>query len=391
MPVFVSGTNHHHLNHELIETQLINCDIEVFDWEKDPLVENSLIIHDPSWINLQQLPQEIIQHAKNIKNKRILLIYDYKSFASKSDMIKDTNAALVEMDFNPTDVYIITQLEYDIEYIKNVMPEANVISRDRWLKELFKIQVTPYSFKEFGGYPQPEYDLSSIDKKRFSIFIRRNEKSRFEFMCELIALGLEPQLRYTFANTESSSTHDHFKQLIPERLNHARDILEPWIEGIPYSVEFEQHDHMHYPIHLKHYFEKSDINIVFETEPFGANTIYSCNGFGSFLTEKTYKAILFKKPFIIVSEQHGLKALRKFGFQTFSPWIDESYDDIEDFDLRVAAILSEIKRLSLLSDDDITKLLAEIDDIIKHNHEVLYDLAYASIPEHFKLKSLLTF
>lgn len=391
MPVFVSGTNHHHLNHELFETQLTNCDIEVFDWEKDPLVENSLIIYDPSWINLQQLTQDQIQYTKNVKNKRILLIYDYKSFASNPDMIKDAYDALTEMNFNPHDIYIITQLEYDIEYIKNVLPNANIVSRDRWLKELFKIQVTPYSFREFARKPEPEYDLSSIDKKRFSIFIRRFEQARFEFICELIALGLEPQLRYTFANTESSLTSNDFKQLIPERLDHSRNVLEPWVEGIPYSVEFERHDHMHYPIHLKHYFEKSDINIVFETEPFGPNTIYSKNGFGSFLTEKTYKAILFKKPFIIVSEQHGLKALRKFGFKTFSPWIDESYDDIEDFDMRLQAILAEIKRLSLLSEDEMSNIIAEVDDIIKHNHKILYDLAYASLPDQFKLKSLLTF
>jgi hypothetical protein len=148
---------------------------------------------------------------------------------------------------------------------------------------------------------------------------------------------------------------------------------------------------MHYPMNLKHYCEKSDINIVFETEPFGEHSEYSYQGFGSFLTEKTYKAILFRKPFILVSEQHGLKALHAFGFKTFSPWFNESYDDIEDFDQRVEAVLAEINRLSLLSEDEMAAILREVNDIIEHNHKVLFDLAIAPLPYQFKLKSLLTF
>jgi hypothetical protein len=176
--------------------------------------------------------------------------------------------------------------------------------------------------------------------------------------------------------------------LIPERLEYARNILEPWLEGIPYAVQPNKTSfHIHYPRHLKCYFEKSDINIVLETAP-NTPIDYAC---GSSLTEKTYKAILFKKPFILVSEQHSLKALRAFGFKTFSPWFDESYDDIEDFDLRIDAILAELKRLSLLSNEEMTKILQEVNEIIEHNHKVLFELAYTPLPEQFKLKSLLTF
>ncbi len=391
MPVFVSGTYHHHINHELLQDELTNCDIQVFDWEKDPLVENSLIIYDSSWINLMELSPDQVQHAKTIKNKRILLVYDYKSFSSKPKMIENLSAALEEMGFNNSDVYVITQLEYDIDFINRAIPGANIVSRDRWLKELFKIQVIPYAFDPFAGNIPSDYDLSTIDKKRFSIFIRRFEQSRFEFLCGLISMGLESQFHYTFASTETHMTKEDFISLIPKKLSQHKDILESWVEGIPYTVEVERYDHRHYPTNLKYYFDKSDINIVYETEPFGENTIYSNNGYGSFLTEKTYKAILFKKPFIMVSEQHGLKALRKFGFKTFSPWIDESYDDIEDFHLRIEAIHAEIKRLSLFSDDWISKMISEMDDIIQHNHKVLFDLAYRRLPEEFKIKSLLTF
>ena len=301
-------------------------------------------------------------------------------------MISQVNEALLKMNFNLSNVHIITQLEYDIQAIKRIMPEVNVVSRDRWLKELFRVQIIPHAFEK-----RVELDTTEIVNKRFSLFIRRHHEVRFKFLCSLIAAGLEPQLHYTFANTESDMLPESFKEIIPERLSHAKHILEPWIEGIPYTIPNEQYDHVHYPMNLKHYFEKSDINIVFETEPFGEHTVYSLQGSGSFLTEKTYKAILFKKPFIIVTEQHGLKALHAFGFKTFSPWFNESYDDIKDFDQRVEAVLAEINRLSLLSEDEMATILREVNDIIEHNHRVLFDLAVAPLPEQFKLKSLLTF
>jgi hypothetical protein len=384
--VYVLGTYHHHINHELFQTELVNCEVTVFDWEKEELTENSLIISDPSWINLQHLTESQIEQAKNVASKKMLLIFDYKSFYSKTNMINQVNEALLKMNFDFSNVHIITQLEYDIHAIKRIMPEVNVVSRDRWLKELFRMQIIPHAFEK-----RVEVDTTAIANKRFSLFIRRHQKARFEFLCSLIALGLEPQLHYTFANTESDMLPESFKEIIPERLSHARHILEPWVEGIPYTIPNEQYDHRHYPMNLKHYCEKSDINIVFETEPFGEHSEYSYQGFGSFLTEKTYKAILFKKPFILVSEQHGLKALHAFGFKTFSPWFNESYDDIEDFDQRVEAVLAEINRLSLLSEDEIATILREVNDIVEHNHRVLFDLAIAPLPDQFKLKSLLTF
>jgi hypothetical protein len=364
----------------------VNCEVTVFDWEKKELTENSLIISDPSWINLELLTESQIEQAKSIVNKKILLIFDYKSFHSKTYMINEVNKVLLKMNFNLSNVYIITQLAYDIQAIKRVMPEVNVVSRDRWLKELFRMQIVPHAFEK-----RVEVDTTELANKRFSLFIRRHQTARFEFLCSLIASGLAPQLHYTFANTESDMLPESFKEMIPERLSHAKHILEPWVEGIPYTIPNEQYDHMHYPMNLKHYFEKSDINIVFETEPFGEHSEYSYQGFGSFLTEKTYKAILFRKPFIIVSEQHGLKALHAFGFKTFSPWFNESYDDIEDFEQRVEAVLEEINRLSLLSEDEMATILQEVNDITEHNHKVLFDLATTPLPDQFKLKSLLTF
>lgn len=390
MSVFILGTPFHYsVNQELVESELINCDVQPIDWEKYPLKENCLILMD---FHLTVLTQIQKQQAKNIKNKRILLVHDHRSLASLSHLLIQAKEILSEMDFRFSDVYVITQLEYDIQFVKQVMPEAKVISRDRWLKELFEIQITPRVFLEFHVPKIEKISKIDIPKKRFSFFVRRFNQDRFEFMCSLLSIGLESQLHYTFANTESDITPDELKNRIPERLEYARTFLENWIAGIPYTVEQTvYYHHIHYPLNLKYYFQKSDINIVYETEPYGNHPVLGENGYGSFITEKTYKAILFKKPFVLVSEQHGLKALKAFGFRTFSPWFNESYDDIENYESRLEAILAEIKRISLLTDDELSAILQEMNEVIEHNYEMLFKLAYDRIPEEFKFKSLLTF
>lgn len=51
-------------------------------------------------------------------------------------------------------------------------------------------------------------------------------------------------------------------------------------------------------------------------------------------TEKTYKPISAGMPFVMVASQGFLYRLRKMGFRTFHPWIDESYDQEPDWKIR---------------------------------------------------------
>jgi hypothetical protein len=259
--------------------------------------------------------------------------------------------------------------------------------------QMFERQVTKFAYGFFifdDGY-DIETNINNLEMKRFSVFIRRPEKNRFEFMCQLIANNLLDNFNYTFANHTPHSciewTLNDFEQLIPEQLESSRHKIESWINGMPYQVKetslpggfFEYHD---YPLSIREYFNNSKINIVFETEP---------DIGGSFLTEKTYKAMLYKKPFIIVTQQHGLKVLRKSGYQTFGHVINESYDDIADYDERVQAILQEIIRLNNLPEEEFNNLISSCSNIIEYNHTNLHNEAYKYIPSEFRIKAMTTF
>lgn len=123
-------------------------------------------------------------------------------------------------------------------------------------------------------------------------------------------------------------------------------------------------------------FQTSYFSVIGETSYFkkmlmSEENLYNPHLDSSFCTEKTYRAIACKHPFILVSRPHLLKHLRSFGYKTFSPYIDESYDDIEDDHerlLKIASIIKELcnKNLSFWKD-----FVEGTKDIVLHNYNTL--------------------
>lgn len=89
-----------------------------------------------------------------------------------------------------------------------------------------------------------------------------------------------------------------------------------------------------------------------------------------FLTEKTYKPIFYKQPFILVSEPYSLKYLRSLGYKTFSSFIDESYDEIIDSHQRMKHITNEILKINSMSLKQLEDIRVQIQDIVEHNYNV---------------------
>ena len=52
-----------------------------------------------------------------------------------------------------------------------------------------------------------------------------------------------------------------------------------------------------------------------------------------------------------------LSDLRKLGFKTFSPFIDETYDTIVDNEQRRTAIVNEVERITKLNETEYLTLL----------------------------------
>jgi hypothetical protein len=87
-----------------------------------------------------------------------------------------------------------------------------------------------------------------------------------------------------------------------------------------------------------------------------------------FITEKTWRNVYWDKPFILIGQKNSLIKFRSFGYKTFYPYIDETYDITSD-EKRLFRALSELERIVKLSDDKKLELLNSLKPVFKHNKD----------------------
>ena len=105
------------------------------------------------------------------------------------------------------------------------------------------------------------------------------------------------------------------------------------------------------------------------------------------LTEKTFKPIVSQRPFVLVAAPGNLAYLRSYGFQTFDHWIDESYDMIQDPDLRLDAIVNEIARFANMSVEQLRMIHQDMQSVLDHNKKHFFggfrDIIVAELVDNF--------
>ena len=92
------------------------------------------------------------------------------------------------------------------------------------------------------------------------------------------------------------------------------------------------------------------------------------------LTEKVFKPIINLQPFVFIAYQGALQQLRDLGFKTFSPYIDESYDNIEDKGERFRTAYEEIDRLLSMPIEELHDLYWKMEEILIYNQEHLLNI-----------------
>ena len=88
------------------------------------------------------------------------------------------------------------------------------------------------------------------------------------------------------------------------------------------------------------------------------------------LTEKIFKPIILKQPFVLLGCAHNLEYLRSYGFKTFGDFWDESYDTIEDPVQRLQAVVEILKKFSQLTNGELTYMLHEMQEILEYNYNL---------------------
>jgi hypothetical protein len=101
-----------------------------------------------------------------------------------------------------------------------------------------------------------------------------------------------------------------------------------------------------------------------------------------FATEKTWRTVLARRPFITMGGRHHLANLRKLGFQTFNNIWDEGYDDY-GMQWRVREILKLIDTIGTWPVEKMQHVLQEMQPILDHNYNVFMTLTHQKIQKIF--------
>lgn len=90
------------------------------------------------------------------------------------------------------------------------------------------------------------------------------------------------------------------------------------------------------------------------------------------LTEKIFKPIVSKQPFMLLAAPGNLAYLKSYGFKTFDSVIDESYDTIPDNDLRTEAVVNQLHWYCNLTPGEKTDIIQQLEPIIDYNFHHFY-------------------
>jgi len=112
---------------------------------------------------------------------------------------------------------------------------------------------------------------------------------------------------------------------------------------------------------------------------------YTCKN-RTFFSEKIFKPIMFLQPFVIVGEPYALRALKNMGYKTFSNWIDESYDGIENNDMRLRAAVRASIEFFTKPEEELKDIISDMSHVLSHNSSML---VYRSLMIDFELKESL--
>lgn len=297
-----------------------------------------------------------INALSKIKNKIVIVF-------RPGDLVVQQDIDLILENAEKRNTFYIFFSVHDID-LSNLKNKDNIV-KFFFIPAFYHFYSTTLTKKEIESNILKHFisTNSRIDFARTSLFfyfVRNNllEKSYFTYLGEerpitfddCISAGAEFYLNEFDCSGEPPIDIKSVKNMIPLTIDDPIPILN---EGGDWSVD-----------KLINEYQQSFLSVVIETY---------CGDNAPFFTEKIFKPIAMKQPFILMNSKYSLKALRDLGFKTFDGVIDETYDTLDNPD-RFETIFREIKRISNFSIDELKEKYNQLEHILEHNYNHFYNV-----------------
>lgn len=222
-----------------------------------------------------------------------------------------------------------------------------------------------------------------IKPKKFLCFNNGLRSHRFYLVAQFLDDGFLNKayiscLFRSFQNNKSEMLqifyNTQLKYQMPTWANDIYNILKKNVDLFPIELNWlHPEDYNKYCFTIENdleYYRNSYFSVITETKFFkDLPNLVEGQFNGIFFTEKTFKVILAKHPFILASFTGSLSALKSLGYKTFHPYINEEYDLIEDDEKRITIILEEILRLSNFTDNEWLDWQEAVRPIVEYNFQ----------------------
>jgi hypothetical protein len=206
------------------------------------------------------------------------------------------------------------------------------------------------------------------DKKDFLLLTRRWKLHRIILLNRLHRLGLDNSLisweksYYNQNLIDRLLEHDYNLEFVNLITNTSKTI------DVDDLINIEGFGYENKEMYLDTY-----ISIVAESIFFQPDVKFPTG----FLSEKIWKPIGHCHPFILVGPSKSLKHIKnEYGYMTFHPYIDESYDNVDNDYQRIKMIELEIDKFSKKTKEEKVEFLNNVKDICKFNQEKFLSYGY---------------
>lgn len=240
-----------------------------------------------------------------------------------------------------------------------------------------KMNIIPYpisqqslalSYFDFYKPKEPEYDSEKIPQKLFLSWNRRFRPHRVALAVGLEKNGLIDRSYVSMSKNDPEQPHLQFPEMNPYYIS-GLEVTEQdrinLINKLPLVLDGETDNNrmcQDFDDANRPYYQDSLVSLVTETN-FDALEVS--------LTEKSYKPMKEKHPFIIVGAPGVLRCLKNWGYKTFGEFWDESYDNENDPRNRMRLIIETCKDIASWDNEKIKDFRRRVKPILDHNYQLI--------------------
>ena len=211
------------------------------------------------------------------------------------------------------------------------------------------------------------YDETVVPEKLFLSWNRRYRQHRTILLLMLEDLDVVDRSYISCAKVSDENSSLTFENTIDRAtttdFNFDNNKIDKFVNRLPLVIDGETDINVMCEDHgfTRDFYSNSLVSIVTETN----YEAKECT-----LTEKSFKPLYNKHPFIIIGAPGALQGLRDLGFKTFSEFWDESYDDESNGRRRFIKIRHQLQKIASWDTVQILHFKHQVKPILEHNYNI---------------------